>query len=238
MSGSSSTKVTLDTNPTRVRDLGESQEQDQEEQDRAVALLELSISLIDQALDILHKHLKEDRQLTHASKLMPGGSVGKHFRHVSSLYLQTYLLNEACNGDRADIIQVMEMFRALLLPLQPTQPSFPPGLLEVNYDAILPATRRPLARSLPACRKAMNQIKDDLESWRRRSDRETGVSDGVAGETGRAGLVGEMRREVKLVAVTPTKQEMKSSVGREVRSPISHLPCICIDCNACLEAEG
>jgi hypothetical protein len=51
--------------------------------DRAAALLDLSISLIDQALDILNRHLKEDRQMTHPSKLMPGGSVGKHFRHVS-----------------------------------------------------------------------------------------------------------------------------------------------------------
>ena len=50
--------------------------------DRAEALLDLSISLIDQALDILNRHLKEDRQMTHSSKLMPGGSVGKHFRHV------------------------------------------------------------------------------------------------------------------------------------------------------------
>lgn len=56
---------------------------DIEANDRAVALLDLSISLIDQALDILNRHLKEDKQLTHASKLMPGGSVGKHFRHVS-----------------------------------------------------------------------------------------------------------------------------------------------------------
>jgi len=50
--------------------------------DRSEALLDLSISLIDQALDILNRHLKEDRQMTHPSKLMPGGSVGKHFRHV------------------------------------------------------------------------------------------------------------------------------------------------------------
>ena len=50
--------------------------------DIAEALLDLSLSLIDQALDILNRHLKEDRQMTHPSKLMPGGSVGKHFRHV------------------------------------------------------------------------------------------------------------------------------------------------------------
>jgi hypothetical protein len=60
--------------------------------DRAAALLDLSISLIDQALDILTRHLKEDRQMTHPSKLMPGGSVGKHFRHVS-------VLCQSCNED-------------------------------------------------------------------------------------------------------------------------------------------
>lgn len=115
----------------------------------------------------------------------------------------------------------MEMFRALLLPIQPSQPACPPGLLQVDYDAILPATRRPLARSLPACRKAMSQIRDDLESWRARDGPGArGVSDGVAGEVGRSGLVGDMRREVKLVAVTPTKQEMKSSVGREASHPL------------------
>lgn len=53
--------------------------------DRAVALIDLSISLIDQALDILTRHLKDDRQMTHPSKLMPGGSVGKHFRHARPL---------------------------------------------------------------------------------------------------------------------------------------------------------
>lgn len=68
-----------------------SQSQDQDEQDRAVALLVLSVSLIDQALEILNEHLKEDKQLTHASKLMPGGSVGKHFRHVRTPTLQTII---------------------------------------------------------------------------------------------------------------------------------------------------
>lgn len=108
----------------------------------------------------------------------------------------------------------MEMFNALLLPVQPQAPSIPLGPLEINYDAILPASRRPLARSLPACRKAMGNIKDDLQAWRDRSDR---TLDRVAGEVGRNGLEGEMRREVLLVAVTPTQQEMRSSIGREVR---------------------
>lgn len=109
----------------------------------------------------------------------------------------------------------MEMFRALLLPLQPNESTLPLGPLEVNYDAILPSSRRPLARSLPACRKAMAGIKDDLQAWRTRSE---GTTDGVAGDVGVGGLVGEMRRDITLVAVTPTEQEMKSSVGREVRT--------------------
>jgi hypothetical protein len=108
----------------------------------------------------------------------------------------------------------MEMFRALLLPIQPNSPSIPSGTLEVNYDAILPATRRPLARSISSCTKAMQSIKDDLQAWQSRG--RGGVGDGVAGEIGVGGLIGDMQREVLLIAVTPTEQEMKSSVGREV----------------------
>ena len=57
------------------------------EADRASALLDLAISLIDSALDILHNHLSSDEQLKKASLLMPGGTVGKHFRHVSETLL-------------------------------------------------------------------------------------------------------------------------------------------------------
>ena len=119
----------------------------------------------------------------------------------------------------------MEMFNALLLPIQPSSPAIPQGPLEINYDAILPSSRRPLARSLPACRKAMSKIKDDLRAWRDRSARTT---DGVAGDVGRHGLQGEMRREVTLVAVTPTQQEMRSSIGREVRPSFLHRDLVCL----------
>lgn len=111
------------------------------------------------------------------------------------------------------------MFRALLLPLQPKSTSIPSGILEVNYDAILPASRRPMARSVSSCKKAMQGIRDDLDAWRKRgtsNERSGGVGEGVAGEVGVGGLIGEMQREVLLIAVTPTEQEMKSSVGREV----------------------
>jgi hypothetical protein len=116
----------------------------------------------------------------------------------------------------------MEMFRALLLPLQPNAPSIPSGVLEVNYDAILPASRRPLARSISSCSKAMQGIRDDLHAWQVRGNGSSksgnggGVGEGVAGEVGVGGLIGDMQREVLLIAVTPTEQEMKSSVGREV----------------------
>lgn len=53
------------------------------EKETARALLELSIALIDSALDIVKDHLKDDKQLQHPSKLMPGGTPGKHLRHVS-----------------------------------------------------------------------------------------------------------------------------------------------------------
>lgn len=53
------------------------------EEDRAAALLDLALALIDSAIEILERHIKRDEQLKRASVLMPGGSVGKHFRHVS-----------------------------------------------------------------------------------------------------------------------------------------------------------
>lgn len=46
------------------------------------ALLTLSIALIDSAIDIITNHIHTDEQLVHESVLMPGGTVGKHFRHV------------------------------------------------------------------------------------------------------------------------------------------------------------
>ena len=195
-----------------AKENGKGKGKESDPNDRAEALLDLSISLIDQALDILNRHLKEDRQMTHSSKLMPGGSVGKHFRHVR---LYTSFSSMETNN------QVMEMFRALLVPLQPNSPSIPSGVLQVNYDAILPSSRRPLARSITSCRKAMQAIRDDLQAWKTRGG--GGVGEGVAGEVGLGGLIGDLQREVLLIAVTPTEQEMKSSVGREVRLSCSSL---------------
>ena len=64
----------------------------------------------------------------------------------------------------------------------------------------------------------MQSIRDDLQAWKTRGG--GGVGEGVAGEVGLGGLIGDMQREVLLIAVTPTEQEMKSSVGREVRLPL------------------
>jgi hypothetical protein len=63
----------------------------------------------------------------------------------------------------------------------------------------------------------MQGIRDVLQAWKTRGG--GGVGEGVAGEVGLGGLIGDMQREVLLIAVTPTEQEMKSSVGREVRLP-------------------
>jgi hypothetical protein len=57
----------------------------QDDEERAQALLQLSIALIDSGLDILDKHVLDDAQLTKDSVLMPGGTIGKHFRHVGQL---------------------------------------------------------------------------------------------------------------------------------------------------------
>lgn len=58
------------------------------EEDRAAALVDLALALIDSAIEILEQHVKRDEQLRKASVLMPGGSVGKHFRHVRYSWFQ------------------------------------------------------------------------------------------------------------------------------------------------------
>jgi hypothetical protein len=64
----------------------------------------------------------------------------------------------------------------------------------------------------------MTKVRDDLSRWGERGRKTLkGAAVGVAGATG-GGLAGEMRRPVNLVAITPTRQEMKSTVGREVGS--------------------
>ena len=50
--------------------------------DAANALLQLSIALLDSAIDILSEAITTDEQLGKTSVLMPGGTLGKHFRHV------------------------------------------------------------------------------------------------------------------------------------------------------------
>ncbi|ORY26258.1 hypothetical protein BCR39DRAFT_541667, partial [Naematelia encephala] len=148
--------------------------------DRAHALLDLAIALVESALDILNEHITSDQQLRHQSRLMPGGTVGKHFRHV------------------------IETFNAFLLPLQPYSPSSPdpsPIPLEIDYDSLLPSSRRITARSLTACRKATAAVLSSLTAWRDR-----------AGHS----LPAEMDRNVRLVAVTPTRQEVGSTIGREL----------------------
>ena len=47
--------------------------------------------------------------------------------------------------------------------------------------------------------------------------------DGVSREEDVTGLAGQMKRDVIMVALTPTKQEMRSTVGREVSLPFTNL---------------
>jgi hypothetical protein len=124
---------------------------------------------------------------------------------------------------------VIETFQAFLSPLEPHSQLAPPGTLSINYDAILPSSRRSVARSVTSCRKAMSSVRQDLEAWggRSRSQSDNDPGTGVAGEQRRIGLAGEMSRKVQLGAITPTKQSMESSVGREVSSLV-----VCKECSS------
>jgi len=67
--------------------------------DAANALLQLSIALVDSAIDILTEAIKSDDQLTHVSVLMPGGTLGKHFRHVCAIFPPSFVLFKHFSGD-------------------------------------------------------------------------------------------------------------------------------------------
>jgi hypothetical protein len=104
------------------------------------------------------------------------------------------------------------MFQALLQPIVPRSgpggsASAGNGLIEIDYDAPLPSSRKSVARSLSACREAMQSVRDDLIRWK--------VSAGQ-GQRSNGGLADHMQRPLRLVAITPTRQVMDSSVGREV----------------------
>ncbi|WVW79246.1 hypothetical protein I302_101212 [Kwoniella bestiolae CBS 10118] len=175
-----------------------------DQSDRAEALLELSISLIESSIDVLRSSITTDEQLIRQSTLMPGGTLGKHFRHV------------------------IESFRAFLLPFIPPPSSSSldqnKGTPEINYDSIHPTSRRPIARSIVSCSHALEEIRDDLIAFgdiaRNFTSNSDGVGQGVAGESGvkqqRKGLAEMMEMKVNVVAITPTRQVMGSTVGREL----------------------
>ncbi|WVF65665.1 hypothetical protein IAT40_000396 [Kwoniella sp. CBS 6097] len=182
--------------------------------DRAEALLSLSIALIESAIDVLNVNVTTDEQLCRDSLLMPGGTIGKHMRHV------------------------IETFRAFLLPLYPPQTPSQTGALEINYDSIHPTARKPIARSVSSCLHALEEVRDHLIHWgeacrsptsssSKASTRSSGGADvlqgrevagGLAGEIGvnRNGLAQAMEKQVKVIAITPTRQQMGSTVGREL----------------------
>ena len=100
------------------------------------------------------------------------------------------------------------------MPLKPRSASLGAGALEMDYDTTS-SDRKSVAKSVASCRKAIENIKGDMEAWGKRC--ESAEVDGEREATkGRARLADEMGREVLLVAITPTKQRMASSVGREV----------------------
>lgn len=69
----------------------------------------------------------------------------------------------------------------------------------INYDAVLPDSRRQVARTVDACRNALNNVRDGLCSLADSQD-----------------LAGQLEREVVVVSLSPVEQEFRSSIGREV----------------------
>lgn len=138
-------------------------------------LVNLAIALIDSGLDILNQDNLSDDQLKYNSALIPGASLGRHFRHVSETY---EAFNQSLRSDPYDA-------------------------LHINYDAIMPPSRKSIARSVEACREAMTKVREGLVALHDCED-----------------LEAELEREVEVVALSPQRQELKSTLGREVSVPL------------------
>lgn len=88
---------------------------------------------------------------------------------------------------------VEEAWSAFLSPLGPTQP------LVINYDAVLPDSRKEVARAVDAGRSAFISVREGLCSLADSND-----------------LSGELEREVTVLSLSPVEQEFRSTLGREV----------------------
>lgn len=142
------------------------------------ALIELSIALVDSAIDLVDEHLTDDK-LTHDSNLIPGGSLGKHLRHVE------------------------EAWSAFLSPFSSDRPQSQPPV--INYDAVLPESRKEVARNVEACRNAFISVRDGLCSLADSHD-----------------LPGELERNVIVLSLSPVEQAFRSTLGREVSDQTPH----------------
>jgi hypothetical protein len=102
---------------------------------------------------------------------------------------------------------VAETFDALLAALDPEyyehaqqhEPHAIDKTPTIDYDVLLPATRQGVARDLDTCRAALGKVRAGLEGLASAPD-----------------LAGELAREVDVVAVTPSRQCMRSTLAREV----------------------
>lgn len=148
----------------------------------------MTLSLVDAGIELL-SHISSDAQLRHPSVLVPGGTLGKHFRHVAETFdaLLSPLGYEAYSEEDQE-----HGFLAL------------PQTMVIDYDALLPKQRQKVARKLDVCRAAMGRVRVGLGALAEVED-----------------LAEVLRREVIVVAVTPTRQEMASTLGREVSCPKS-----------------
>jgi hypothetical protein len=91
---------------------------------------------------------------------------------------------------------VAETYDALLSPLKSDPYD---GPVQIDYNAPLPRSRQDVALNLDLCRDAMFKVRDALAAL---------------GEAKDLGDI--LQQPVQVIAITPTRQEMNSTFGREV----------------------
>lgn len=148
------------------------------------ALLNYAIALVDSGLEILGEHLTSDDELSLPSALIPGGTLGKHFRHVAETY-------------------------GAFLSAVDLGASHQHSLPQIDYNAQLPSSRDDVACVIESCQGAMRKVRDGLVAL------------------GDTDLDAVLQLPVEVIAITPTRQAMTSTIGREVSMPEGLLP-LCV----------
>ncbi|CED85014.1 hypothetical protein [Phaffia rhodozyma] len=162
------------------------------------SLIDVNIALLDQILDFFKHTLHTDKQLIFPSRVIPGGTVGKHLRHILDHYNALF--------------QAIPLSRPISIPIRP-----------INYDDRTRETS--IESSIPLIRLTVSQLQAQIQSLcSGTTEKETQgswvdekvqicVKSDVEGRAGDVLLDSTIGRERWLESSPPSNLDVPSSFG-------------------------